>query len=128
LTSGYALGLLLGQRQTEVEREVGVVRGDVRELPAHPLLVGRQSIDRRPREADQRDVAVVQVHQRAVQPVGQAGAAGAGAERVVGPEHDVVGEQLRAPVEQLGQRLLAVLGVELVLLLDRHPGQRSRFS
>src|SRR4029079_7548226 len=34
-------------------------------------------------------------------------------------------EQLRAPVEQLGQRLLAVLGVELVLLFDRHPGQRQ---
>src|SRR5207244_7759581 len=45
------------------------------------------------------------------------------AERVVGAEHDVVGAQLRAPLEELGQGLLAVLGVELVLLLDRDPGE-----
>src|SRR5688500_3846212 len=38
-----------------------------------------------------------------------------------GPLHDVVGEELRAAVEQLGQRHLAVLGVELILLLDRDP-------
>src|SRR3954447_16169678 len=38
-----------------------------------------------------------------------------------GPEHDVVGEKLRAPVEELGERLLAVRGVELVVLLHRHP-------
>src|SRR2546423_2152717 len=63
------------------------------------------------------------MHERAVEPVAQVGAAGAGAERVVGAEHDVVREQLRAPVEELGERLLAVLGVELVLLLDRDPGE-----
>src|SRR5205807_6818140 len=48
---------------------------------------------------------------------------GAGAERVVGAEHDVVGEQLRAAVEELVEGLLSVLGVERVLLLDRHPGE-----
>src|SRR5437870_5252967 len=64
---------------------------------------------------------MVEVDERAVEPVAQAGAAGAGAERVLRAEHDVVGEQLRAPVEELGERLLAVLGVELVLLLDRDP-------
>src|SRR5207248_8891467 len=60
---------------------------------------------------------------------GQAGAARASAERVVRAEHDVVGEQLRAPVEEVAQRLLAVLGFELVLLVDADPGQiatRSR--
>src|SRR4051812_49629316 len=61
--------------------------------------------------------------ERAVEPVAQVAAAGAGAERVVGAEHDVVGEQLRAPVEELYETLLAVLGVELVLLLDRDPGE-----
>jgi len=68
---------------------------------------------------------VVQVDERAVEPVGQAGAARARAERVVRAEHDVVGEELRAPVEELGERLLAVLGVELVRLLDRDPGKRE---
>src|SRR5262249_61933022 len=77
----------------------------------------------RPREADQRYVAVVQVDERAVEPVRQAGAARASSERVIGSEHDVVGEELRAAIEELGERLPAILGVELVLLLDRDPGQ-----
>src|SRR3954469_8063424 len=66
---------------------------------------------------------VLQVHPRGLELVAQAGAAGTGADRVVGSVHDVVGEQLRAAVEQLAQRLLALLGVEDVVLLDRHPGQ-----
>src|SRR5207249_11996928 len=47
----------------------------------------------------------------------------AGAERVVGAEHDVVGEQLSATIEEFAQGLLAILGIELVLLLDADPGQ-----
>jgi hypothetical protein len=35
----------------------------------------------------------------------------------------VVDEQLRSSVEQLGERLLAVVGMEAVLLLHTHPGQ-----
>ena len=53
----------------------------------------------------------------------QVGTAGAGAELVVGPEHDVVGEELRAPVEQIRKSFAAGLGLEQVSLLDRHPGQ-----
>src|SRR3954452_14970171 len=71
---------------------------------------------------------MVQVDERAVEAVGQAGAAGTGAERVVGAEHDVVGEQLRASVEELRERLLAVLGVEHVLLLDRHPRELATLA
>src|SRR5207248_6560579 len=67
--------------------------------------------------------AVVQVDERAVEPVAQVRAARAGADGVVGTEHDVVGEQLGASVEELGEGLLAVLGVKLVLLLDRDPGE-----
>jgi hypothetical protein len=63
------------------------------------------------------------VHASGVELIPQVRASGAGADLVIGPEHDVVGEQLRAPVEQLAERLLAVLGVELVLLLYRHPGK-----
>src|SRR6266545_1079644 len=128
LDLGNLRRLLLGQRKTEVEGEVGVVGGDVGELPAHPPLVGGQPLDRRAREAEQRHVAVAQVDERAVEPVAQVGAAGAGAEGVVGAEHDVVGKQLRAPVEELGEGLLAVLGVELVLLLDRDPGEIEALS
>jgi hypothetical protein len=70
---------------------------------------------------DKSDVAVVQVDERAVEAVRETAAAGAGAVLVVGPEHDVVGEKLRASVEQLDEGLPAVLGVELVGLLDRYP-------
>jgi hypothetical protein len=66
---------------------------------------------------------VVEVDLGALEPVGEVRAARAGADGVVGPEHDVVGEELGATLEELGQRLLAVLGIELVLLLDRHPGK-----
>jgi hypothetical protein len=45
--------------------------GDVGGLPGHPLLVGDQPLDRCPREADQRHIAVIQVDERAVQPVSQ---------------------------------------------------------
>src|SRR5438105_6389240 len=60
---------------------------------------------------------------RGVELIAQVRTAGAGTELVIGPEHDVVGEELRAPVEELGERLLPVLGVELVLLLHWNPGK-----
>src|SRR3954451_8020062 len=63
------------------------------------------------------------MHSRGLELVAQAGAARTGPDRVVGAVHDVVGEQLRAAVEQLAQGLLALLGVEDVFLLDGHPRQ-----
>src|SRR4051812_47659070 len=61
------------------------------------------------------------MHARGGELIAQVRTSRAGAVGVVGPEHDVVGEQLRAPVEELGERLLAVLGIEAVLLLDGNP-------
>src|SRR3954452_1659430 len=66
---------------------------------------------------------MVEVDQRAIELIAEARAAGAGADLVVRPVHDVVGEQLGAAVEERGEALPAVLGVELVLLLDRDPGK-----
>src|SRR2546421_9316188 len=60
---------------------------------------------------------------RGVELVAQVRTTGAGAAFVIGPEHDVVGKELRAAVEELGERPLPVLGVELVLLLDGNPGK-----
>src|SRR5918911_1497382 len=42
---------------------------------------------------------------------------------VVWPEHEVIYEQLGAPVEQLGQRLRPVARLEAVGLVDPHPRQ-----
>jgi len=63
------------------------------------------------------------VQQQPCEPVGEVRAPGAGADLKVRAVHDVVGQKLRAALEQLGELLLAVLGVERVVLLHRYPGQ-----
>src|SRR5436853_7826592 len=60
---------------------------------------------------------------RPVELIAQVRASRTGAKRVIRAEHDVVREELRAPIEELGERPLPVLGVELVLLLHRDPGK-----
>jgi len=40
-----------------------------------------------------------------------------------GPKHKVIDDQLTAITKQLGQRLTAVIGFELIRLFDGHPGQ-----
>src|SRR5205807_3136408 len=42
---------------------------------------------------------------------------------VVGPEHEVVDEELRAPLEEVCQRGAPVVGLECVLLVDPDPRQ-----
>src|SRR3712207_1053456 len=55
--------------------------------------------------------------------IGEVRAPGTGADLVVGAVHDVVGEELRAPLEEVPKALLSVLGVELEFLLHRDPGK-----
>src|SRR5438105_9027082 len=43
--------------------------------------------------------------------------------RVVGPEHEVVHEELRAPSEEVRQRGAALVGLESIVLLDANPRQ-----
>jgi hypothetical protein len=66
---------------------------------------------------------LVQVDQLAVEPVREARAPGACPGLVIRPVHDVVGEELGAAIEQIGESLLPVVGVELVLLRDHDPGE-----
>src|SRR5207247_3762115 len=42
---------------------------------------------------------------------------------VVRPEHEVVDDELRAPSEEVGQRGVALVGLESVFLVDPHPRQ-----
>src|SRR5262245_61093287 len=42
---------------------------------------------------------------------------------VVGPEHEVVDEELRPPAEEVSQRGASLVGLESVLLIDPHPRQ-----
>jgi hypothetical protein len=43
--------------------------------------------------------------------------------RVLGAEHEVVDEQLRAPLEEVGERRAALVGLEPIVLLDAGPRQ-----
>ena len=95
--------LLLGERDVEVEVEVAAERGRPGKRPAHPLLVGLQLGERRARHRRKRDVVILQVDDDAVEPVRDR-RAGRTPGRVVGPEHEVVDEELRAPSEEVRQR------------------------
>src|SRR5262249_40723723 len=45
------------------------------------------------------------------------------ASHVVGPEHEVVDEELRAPLEQILERGAPLIGLEAILLADPNPRQ-----
>jgi energy-converting hydrogenase Eha subunit E len=66
---------------------------------------------------------VTEVQPRAVELIREVRATRAGTDLVVGAVHDVVGEELRAPLEEVLESLLPILGVELVLLLYGDPGK-----
>src|SRR5262249_3547999 len=90
--------------------------------PAHPPLVRLQLRERRPRHRQQRDVVVGQVHDEAVERVRDR-RTGCASRRVVGPEHEVVDEELRAPSEEVRQRGAPLVRLESILLIDPNPRQ-----
>ena len=65
---------------------------------------------------------VREVDDGAVEAVGDR-RAGRTPRRVVGPEHEVIDEQLRASSEEIGEGRGALVGLEAVLLVDPDPGQ-----
>src|SRR5438094_408965 len=76
----------------------------------------------RPRHRRKRDVVVGQVDDEAVEPVRDR-RAGRTPRRVVGPEHEVVDEELRAPSEEVCQQGAPLVGLESILLVDPNPRQ-----
>ena len=121
--------LLLGERGAEVVPEVAAEGRDPGEPPAHPGRVRPQLLQRGDRLADQGHVVAVEVGDDAVEVVCDERAAGAARVLLVDAEpeaeHEVVDEQLRAAVEEVGERLRPLVRLEGVRLLDRHPGQLS---
>src|SRR5439155_377080 len=111
-----------GEGDVEVEAEVAAERGRPGKRPPHPPLVRRQLRERRPRHRRERDVVVGQVDDEAVEPV-RDGRAVRTPRRVVGPEHEVVDEELRAPSEEVCQRGAPLVGLESILLVDPNPRQ-----
>src|SRR4029453_9720014 len=114
--------LLLGEPDVEVGVEVGAERGRPGKRPLHPPLVRLQLREGRPRYRPEHHVVIRQVHGEPVEAVRDR-RAGRAPGRVVGPEHEVVDEELRAPPEEIPQRGAPLVGVESELLVDRNPRQ-----
>src|SRR3989454_788860 len=112
----------LGEPDVEAEVEAAAERGRPGKRPPHPPLVRLQLRERRPRHRRKRDVVVGQVDNEAVEPVRDR-RAGRAPRRVVGPEHEVVDEELRAPSEEVCQRGAPLVGLESILLVDPNPRQ-----
>jgi hypothetical protein len=62
------------------------------------------------------------MHSEAIEPVGDH-RAGRTASLVIGSEHEVIDEKLRASAEKVLERGHAIVGVESVGLVDLHPRQ-----
>src|SRR2546421_8503507 len=119
---GSRLPLLLGVRCLEVEVEVAVERRRPGEAPAHPPLVRLQLRERSPRHGAECDVVIREVDDGAVEAVSDR-RAGRTPSGVVGSEHEVIDEELRASSEEVSEGRRAFVGLEVVLLVDSNPGQ-----
>src|SRR6266851_2269073 len=119
---GSRLPFLLGVRRLEVVVEVAVERRRPGEAPAHPPLVRLKFRERSPRHRAERDVVIGEVDDGAVEAVRDR-RAGRTPGRVLGPEHEVIDEELRASPEEIGEGRCALVGLEAVLLVDTNPGQ-----
>jgi len=115
--------LLLGEGGVEIEVEIAAERGRPGKRPAHPPLIRLQLRERRPRHRAKRDVMVREVDDGAVEPIRDR-RAGRTPRRVVGPEHEVVDEELRAPSEEIGEGRRARVGLKAVRLVHSNPRQR----
>ena len=122
-----AIGAVLFVKRTEVAVEVASLRRDPGKPPAHAPLVGVQRLEWRARRRQKRHVVMFEVDDRAIEAVREEGAARTPLWRVR-TEHEVAYEQLRAPAEELRQVSAALVGFELVGLLDGHPGERTPLS
>ena len=128
VVGGLAGGDLLGrERHVEVVVEVIAVRRHPFDAPAHALPERLGLRQWRARDHGVWHVVVREVNQRTHGVVEFERAADA-AFRPVRAEHEVLDDELAAPVEQVGERLLAVRAVEHVVLLDLDPGQRATFG
>jgi hypothetical protein len=114
--------LLLSELDVEVEVEVAAERGCPGKRPPHPPLVRLQLCERRPRDSPEHHIMVGQVNYEPVEAVRDR-RAGRTPRRVVGPEHEVVDEELRVPSEEVCQRGTPLVGLESILLVDPNPRQ-----
>ena len=114
--------LRFGEVDIEVGGEIAVGGRSPGEGPAHSALVGLQFRQWCAGYRHQAHVVVRQVDDDGVEAIGDGGA-GRAAGRVVGAEHEVVDQQLRASLKEFGQGGAAVVGIEAVRLVEANPRQ-----
>src|SRR5216683_6796248 len=113
----------LVERHPEVVIEVGPEGRQPRKRPTHALLEGFDLFEWRARDHGECGVARGEVHEAAREVVGDVGAGGAPFCTPIRTEHEVIGEELALPVEQIGERAASLQPLEQVLLLDCHHRQ-----
>src|SRR2546427_5497016 len=120
---GVALrDVFLRERHAIVAVEVVPVGGDPLEAPTHPLPERSELRVGRPRDREERHVAVREVHERPVDVIREERAAPA-AFLPLRREHEVVDDELAPAVEEVGERLLTVRPVEDIARLHADPGE-----
>ena len=92
-------------------------------MPAHAALVGGDLFERRLRDDGERDIVMVEMHQRAVEVIGEEGAAGA-SRLPIRPEHEMIDDELAAVAEEIGEAFAPFGRIETVVLVNLDPGQR----
>jgi len=116
------LELLGGDGDVVVGVEVRVEGRHPLDAPAHAPPVGLERRERRARDEDQAGVPMVEVHDDAVEVVHPERAALA-ALLPARVEHEVLDDELAAPLEEIRERLAAAGAVEHAGLVHLHPGQ-----
>src|SRR5215469_7980767 len=118
------LGDLFGRkRHVIIEIEIASVGGDPPEAPAHVLLVSVDLSERSARNDRECHIAIMEMNRDAVEIVGPERARLASL-FPIGAEHEVIDDQLGAPVEEIGERKGAIRPLELVGLFYPLPGHR----
>ena len=113
---------LFPEGDVEVVVEVALERRHPRKVPTHAFPVGQDLGERRAGHADDADVVMFEMRRRPVDMLGLKRTARTG-RLPLRREHEMMDDELRATVEQLGQRLSPMLGVEGIRLFYLHPGK-----
>src|SRR6266496_939199 len=118
---------LLRERGAEVGIEIGAGRGRPGKGPAHSTLELLQLRQRRPRYRPEHHVMIGQVNCNPVESVRDRRARRT-SRFVVGPEHEMVDEELRASSEEISEGRFSVVSLETVFFVDSHPRHFLPFS
>src|SRR5579863_3248987 len=113
-----ALGhVVFGETHVIIVVEVAAVGRYPVEAPTHALFVRFDFSERCARDRDEGYIVMCDMLIGTIDMVGKERASQA-SRLPTGTEHEVINDQLAAPVEEIGERLLAIGRVEYILLLD----------